>query len=173
MFTLFSPGHPYVSSLTQKIYKCVIAQLPTSSIAIFLKDKNNNLEFKGVVKDENVNDPLSEMDKSKVFNSVEKGDSGTPISAKVELADPQNNHKEDKRTVVVALVSYGHEITSWKGVSVPKKYCFNHATKVSKEIVSWIKRMDSVKMNSGKRKAVLDDSCLYLHANRVKSTSVI
>ena len=136
----------------------MIPQLPTSSIAIFLKDKKDNLEFKGIVKDENVNDPLSKMDESKVFNSAEHGDSGTPISAKVELADPRNNYKEDKRTVIVAIESYGREITSLNGVKVPRKSCSNYGTKVSEEIISWIKRMDSMKINSGEINAVLDES---------------
>ena len=64
-------------------YGCIKPKLPKSNVAIFLKDKNGNLEFKAVEKVENVNEPLSVYDKFKVFNGPGGCDSGSPWSAKV------------------------------------------------------------------------------------------
>ena len=122
--------------------------LPKSNIAIFLKDKNGNLEFKAVEKIENVNEPLSVYDKYKVFNGPGGCDSGSPVSAKVLVPDPKNGMKDEKRRVVVAIFNEGRAPTDIKSM-VPMEDCYTYGTKVNEELISWIKSFDSMKLYSG------------------------
>ena len=123
--------------------------LPKSNIAIFLKDKNGNLEFKAVEKVENVNDPLSVYDKFKVFSSPGGCDSGSPWSARVLIPDPKNGMNHEKRRVVVAVMNEGRAPTDIRSM-VPMENCYTYGTKVNNELISWIKKFDSMKLYSGK-----------------------
>ena len=135
----------------QGVYSCIKHRLPKSSVAIFLKDKNGNLEFKALEKVENVNDPLSDNDKLKVFSCTAGGDSGSPVSAKVMVPDPENIMKEEKRRVMVAILNTGQNPTALQDL-VPSEICWDYGTKVSEEIISWMKKFDSMQLYSGTRK---------------------
>ena len=136
---------------TQGLYGCIKPTLPKSSVAIFLKDKNGNLEFKAIEKVENVNDPLSVNDKFKVFNTPGGGDSGSPVSAKVIVPDPDTVIKKEKRRVIVAVQSNGQTPTNLEDV-VPGEDCYIYGTKVNKNIISWIKKHHSIELYTGEMK---------------------
>ena len=140
-------------SKCQGVYGCVKHTLPKSSVAIFLKDEDGNLEFKALEKVENVNDPLSDNDKLKVFSCSGGGDSGSPVSAKVMVPDPENGMKEEKRRVMVAVHNAGLDPTTLQDL-VPSEACWHDGTKVSEEMISWMKKFDSMQLYSG-RKTIL------------------
>ena len=139
---------------SQGLYGCIKPTLPKSSVAIFIKDKNGKLEFKAIEKVENVNNPLSVNDKFKVFNTPGGGDSGSPVSAKVIV--PDNVIKKEKRRVIVAVQSNGQTPTNLEDVvpfaTFAHTDCYIYGTKVNKNIISWIKKLHSIELYTGKMK---------------------
>ena len=69
------------------------------------------------------------------------------------VPDPKNGMKDEKRRVVVAILSEGRAPTDIKSM-VPMEDCYTYGTKVNEELISWIKNFDSMKLYSGKMQMV-------------------
>ena len=137
----------FINNIIRETYKCVIPKIPTSTVAAFFKDKKGNLELKTVRNERNVNTPLSVADHRKVFSAGATGDSGTPLSANILVLEP-NSGKAEKRFVIIAIFSNGGGIYTDKG-TIPIKECRDYGTKVGKDMVSWMKKLDSIDTQSG------------------------
>ena len=151
----------FINDIIRETYKCVIPKIPTSSVAAFLKDKKGNLELKTVRNERNVNSPISVADHRKVFSAGATGDSGTPLSANIVVSEPDSGAKE-KRHVIVAIFSNGGGIYTEKG-TIPIKECRDYGTKVSKHMVSWIKKLGSIDIQSGLMFTILVRTINYLY----------
>ena len=134
---------------SRKHYKCLESKFPSSNVAIFAKDRYGNLELKTMKKVKNVNFPSSfwmgDWALSKGYNLVASGDSGGPVSAKVNVPNeyPRTSTSvEETRHVLLAIFTNSGNITT-------TDKCVNYGTKVSEDIVSWIKKLESMKLNSG------------------------
>ena len=115
---------------------------------MFLKDKNGKLELKAVYKDPNYVD-ISQMKKFKyIYNNMGTGDSGAPISIKRLIFNKKNRKAKiikENRSIIVGVYASG------TGISVPSDtMCVNTATKVSQDVVDWIKKIDSGDFSLGK-----------------------
>ena len=131
---------------SRKHYKCLESKFPSSNVAIFAKDRYGNLELKTMKKVKNVNNPSSFRALSKGYNLGGGGDSGGPVSAKVNVPNkyPRTaTSDEETRHVLLAIFTNSGNITT-------TDKCVNYGTKVSEDIVSWIKKLESMKLNSGK-----------------------
>ena len=112
-------------------------------MAIFGKDKHNNLKLRTIEKVKNIDNPSNFYDL--VYNIPGSGDSGGPISAKTRISTEYpgtSKSTDEKRHVLLAIFTNSAEITS-------KNKCKIYGTKVSEGIVSWIKKIESMKLNSG------------------------
>ena len=141
----------YWCGLARKHYRCLEPILPTSKVVVFEKDKYDNLELKTIEKVINVKNPSSASGDSKVYNQAGEGDSGSAVSAKVDV--PNNFPKtvtsiDEKRHVILAIISSGGGIEK---AFAGKNKCNNVATKVSEDVVSWIKKIELTDSNSGKQ----------------------
>ena len=115
---------------------------------MFLKDTNGKLELKAVYKDPNYVD-ISQMKKFKyIYNNMGTGDSGAPISIKRLIFNKKNRKAKiikENRSIIVGVYASG------TGISVPSDtMCVNTATKVSQDVVDWIKKIDSGDFSLGK-----------------------
>ena len=116
---------------------------------MFLKDKNGKLEFKAVYKDPNYVD-ISGMKKFKyIYNNIGPGDSGGPIMINRLIFNKENkNTKEttkENRNIIVAVTVKGYDITP-----PDDSICIMLGSKVSQDVVDWIKKMDSGDYSLGK-----------------------
>ena len=152
-------------NFAENSYKCIVPRIPKATIALFLRDKNGNLEFKGIEKDEN------NMNHKKPFHpnfyqSIEQGDSGGPISLKVydsnlnfeSVSNLQTGEfAGEKRHVILAVISAGTGIKSrndfesviYPGVDLFSK-CNSQASKVTEDVVDWIKKLHGSALGTGK-----------------------
>ena len=126
-------------------YKCLEPKFPSSNVAVFVKDEYGNLKLKTIEKVKNIHNPSSFHDL--VYNINGRGDSGGPISAKTKLSNEHSttsNSIEDKRHVMLAIFTNGRGIAA-------KNICKSTGTKMSEGIVSWIKKLESMDVNSGEK----------------------
>ena len=76
------------------------------------------------------------------YNTIALGDSGGPVSAKVNILNKRPNSIKDaveKRHVIVAIITNGGGLNSYlKSIE-----CSIAVPKVSKDIVKWIKQLHS------------------------------
>ena len=75
------------------------------------------------------------------YSTIASGDSGGPVSAKVNILNKRPNSIKDaveKRHVIVAIITNGGGLNSYLKISE----CSIAVPKVSKDIVKWIKQLD-------------------------------
>ena len=76
------------------------------------------------------------------YSTIALGDSGGPVSAKVNILNKRPNSIKDaveKRHVIVAIITNGGGLNSY----LKSSECSIALPKVSKDIVKWIKQLDS------------------------------
>ena len=131
-------------------YKCLTVKHPTSYIAIFTKDQNGKLEYRVNRKDESGNNPSN----FRPYQASGPGDSGSPWSTTVDVDSSDDDESDDdgpstskkrrkdkdKRHVIVGIHSRGDLKATCKK---PKKStsCIQKTTKLTEDIVAWIKSM--------------------------------
>ena len=107
---------------------------------MFLKDKNGKLKFKAVYKDPHYVD-ISEMKEFKyIYSNTGSADSGGPIMIKRLIFYKENLAAESikNRNIIVGITSISSGISKGKD-----SLCINIGTKVSQDVVDWIKKMDN------------------------------
>ena len=76
------------------------------------------------------------------YSTIALGDSGGPVSTKVNILNKRPNSIKDaveKRHVIVAIITNGGGLNSY----LKSSECSIAVPKVSKDIVKWIKQLDS------------------------------
>ena len=137
-----------------KYYKCLTVKHPTSYIAIFTKDQNGQLKYQVNRQDKRGNDPSNSQKFFRPYQASAPGDSGSPWSTKVKIEtevdtsdddEPSNSAKrrkveQDKRHVIVGIHSRSFDKAS---CTKPRKLtsCIPKTTKLTEDIVAWIKSM--------------------------------
>ena len=107
---------------------------------MFLKDQNGKLELKAVYKDPHYVD-ISEMKEFKyIYRNTGSADSGGPIMIKRLIFYKENLAAESikNRNIIVGITSISSGISKGKD-----SLCINIGTKVSQDVVDWIKKMDN------------------------------
>ena len=130
-------------------YKCIVPRFPKAEIAVFLRFSDGKLEFQGMVKDESNIDHEKREGYQNIYNNVAYGDSGGPIMT--EVIDKMG----EKRHVLVAVIARGFGIRGLDKRELTlqpvKTKCIADGSKVTEEIVSWIKKVNSGDYSSGKK----------------------
>ena len=137
---------------SRKHYKCLESKFPSSNVAIFAKDRYGNLELKTMKKVKNVNNPSSFWALSKGYNLAASGDSGGPASAKVNVPNeyPRTSTSvEETRHVLLAIFTNSGNMFEQNEYPINYTKCLTTGTKVSEDIVRWIKKLESMELNSG------------------------
>ena len=111
-----------------------------------MKDDNGDLDFKGIMKDKNFIDLSERQSYGTIYNNLAHGDSGGPIMRKIDIE--VNNKKTEKRNVIVAIISIGVLPTIITDKINTK--CLTEGTKVTQEMIQWIKKLDSGDYSLGK-----------------------
>ena len=96
-----------------------------------MKDEKGNLEFKGTRQDSNYLDYSNVKGYPNFYNNLAPGDSGGPTAR--EFIE-----KNEKRYVILAVVSNGFELSENDGIK-----CQSIVSKITKEVVQWIKELHS------------------------------
>ena len=135
---------------TKNYLKCIVPRTPSATIGIFTKDANGDLEFEGMQKDENYGKHVNLFRYPDVYMAVGKGDSGGPVMRKVK------DKNGGKRHVVIAVMTNGYgikEIFSPDLTDEPvETKCIAQATKLSEDVVRWIKTIHEDGYDLGKEK---------------------
>ena len=127
-------------------YRCIIPLFPRAKISIFVTDDNGDLEFKGIKKDPNFIDLSQRGAYGNVYNKLAPGDSGGPIMRKIYIDDPKiRKENQEQRNVIVAIISSGYGVTEKRDTK-----CIDQGTKVTQEMIQWIKKLDSGDYSLGK-----------------------
>ena len=121
--------------LNRKYYKCLTAKHPTSNVAIFIKHTNGSLTFEGVKQDKLGKTPSNSPDLFKAYQTSGPGDSGSPWSTKINLYDDEMKRHENRHGIHTSGRQH-----SCKGLKKMSK-CLQTTTKVTEEIVEWIKKL--------------------------------
>ena len=133
---------------TRKHLKCIVPHTPSATIGIFTKDANGDLEFEGMEQDENYGAHVNLLRYPDVYMAVGAGDSGGPVMREV------TDENGEKRHVVIAVMTNGYgikEIFSPDLTDEPvETKCIASATKLSEEVVSWIKKIHEHGYDLGK-----------------------
>ena len=116
----------------------MIPPYPRATIAIFLKDAKGNLEFKGTRQDSNYLDYSNVKGYPNFYNNLAKGDSGGPTAREFM-------EKNEKRYVILAVLSKIHYLA--ENTDEGSK-CKSTVSKITKEVVQWIKELHSKHENS-------------------------
>ena len=131
-------------------YKCIVPRLPKTEIAVFLRFSDGKLEFQGMVKDKSHIEYEKREGYPNIYNNVAHGDSGGPIMTDV------SDMMGEKRYVLVAVTSRGFGIRGLDKRELTtepvKTKCIADGSKVTEEIVRWIKKVDSGDYTSGKHR---------------------
>ena len=131
-------------------YKCIVPRFPKAEIAVFLRFSDGKLEFQAMVKDESNIEYEKREGYPNIYNNVAHGDSGGPIMTKV------NDKIGETRHVLVAVTSRGFDIRGLDKRELTtepvKTKCIADGSKVTEEIVRWIKKVDSGDYSSGKHR---------------------
>ena len=133
---------------TRNHLKCIVPRTPSATIAIFTKDAKGHLEFEGMEQDENYGEHANLLRYPDVYLAVGAGDSGGPVMREV------TDKNREKRHVVVAVMTNGYGI---KEVFSPdlsdepfETKCIAQATKLSEEVIRWIKNIHEGSYHLGK-----------------------
>ena len=130
-------------------YKCLEPILPRPETAFFLKDRDGNLEFKLMRKDDL--EDYYEIMMHPGFTDGNHGDSGSPILRKVDVLDKHYKEKigaAEKRNVIVGINVKGRGIDSFIG---DYRKCSTIGIKVSEDIIHWLKNLDSKYGDAGEK----------------------
>ena len=131
-------------------YKCIVPRFPKTEIAVFLRLSDGKLEYQGMVKDESHIDYEKREGYQNIYNNFAHGDSGGPIMTEV------NDKMGEKRHVLVAVIARGFGIRGLDKRELTtepvKTKCIADGSKVTEEIVSWIKKVDSGHYSSGEHR---------------------
>ena len=125
-------------------YKCVVPRFPRATIGVFAENELEELEFKGMKKDPNdlrVSDYLGSF---KVFNAAGPGDAGAPVSRTV------SDLNGDRRHVLIAVLSQMSRLNETIQEKMNTK-CISDASKITRDVVKWIKDLDSGGASLGER----------------------
>ena len=107
-----------------------------------MENEYKELEFKGMKKDSNdlhVSDYLGSF---KAYNAAGPGDAGAPVSRTV------SDSKGDRRHVLIAMLSQTSRLNETIQEKVNTK-CISDASKITRDVVKWIKDLDSGGASSG------------------------
>ena len=119
----------------------MVPQIPTADTAIFSKNKNGELEFRGMQQHE----PYIDIDNLPTFPEVYRnayhGDSGGPVMRKIRDRSGKERH------VLVAVIAHGSDITRLKRSN---SKCLTSVCKLTEEVVKWIKKIDKGDFEYGK-----------------------
>ena len=121
---------------TWKHYKCMNPRMPTAETAIFVKTKNGELELRGMEKEE----PYVDINNPEVYWNGAGGDSGGPVMRRI--ADSNG----EERLVIVAVMA----ISSKSSIMPLTTKCISKASKLTEEVVKWIKEIDKRNYETGK-----------------------
>ena len=124
-------------------YKCVVPRFPRATIGVFEKDKNEKLVFKGVKKDPNDVRISDYQGAFKAYNAAGQGDAGAPVSRKII------DRNGDKRHVLMAVLSKTSRINETIQEKIKTK-CITDASKITDDVVKWIKNLAGGGDSSGK-----------------------
>ena len=112
-------------------------QIPKANTAIFVKTKNGELELRGMEKEE----PFVDINNSrKLYWNVNVGDSGGPVMRTI------TDSKGKERLVIVAVNALSPEIS----IKPYNPKCSSHVSKLTQEVVKWIKEIDQRNYETGK-----------------------
>ena len=121
----------------------MVPKIPAGDTAIFSKNKNGELQFRGMDHDE----PYINIDNlpsfPEVYRTLGNGDSGGPVMKRI------TDSNREKRRVIVAVNSKGYGIDT-RIYSKYKTKCIAEGSKLTKEIVDWIKEVDKGNYELGK-----------------------
>ena len=132
----------------QSIYKCVKSIVPRASTHVFsrtLDDKQQvlikfeKLKYKGPVQDDEIKHASGHV-------TTYSGDSGSPFW----------KYDASKRAVVVSIVSskVGPKSDPRSPLNKnPEMQCNNKATKLTEEVVSWIKEKAGISIKKGRKRS--------------------
>ena len=122
-------------------YKCIVPKIPAANTAIFSKNKNGELQYRGMDHDEpyvNIDNLLSFPE---VYRNLGPGDSGGPVMKRI------TDLNGEKRHVIVAVNSIS------SGIKKNYRYetkCISEVSKLTEEIVKWIKEVNRGNYELGK-----------------------
>ena len=139
VYTKFCTSDPssFTPRETWKHYKCMNPRFPTADTAIFVKTKNGELELRGMEQEE----PYVDIDNlPKVYWNAASGDSGGPVMRRI--ADSNG----EERLVIVAVMAIG----SKNSIMPLTTKCISKASKLTEEVVKWIKEIDKRNYETGK-----------------------
>ena len=131
-------------------------------MAVFARDERGLLQLKTIAKVKNINNPSSFIGLfQQAYYNGGSGDSGGPVSSKTKVSSDPKTSKGlgEKRHVIIAIYTNGR-----KSMSTYK--CKAYGTKVSMGIVSWIKKLESMDLNAGKRMPYLIQILKNIDKNR-------
>ena len=130
-----------VSKEERHHHKCMVPHVPRATIAVFNRDCNGDIHLRGMKQDDYVfkydNTGLPEY-KDISYRLTGKGDSGGPVMKTMTT----------KRLVQVAVISGGWTL----GIPEIESKCFKQVTKVTEEVVEWIKELEKGNYYTGKIK---------------------
>ena len=119
----------------------MVPQIPTADTAIFSKNKNGELQFRGMQQHE----PYIDIDKlptfPEVYRNINHGDSGGPVMRKLKDINAKERH------VLVAVNAHGTDITFLETLN---SKCLASVCKLTEEVVKWIKKIDKGDFEYGK-----------------------
>ena len=139
VYTKFCISDPskFTPRETWKNYRCMNPQIPKANTAIFVKTKNGELELRGMEKEE----PYVDINNSrKLYWNVNVGDSGGPVMRTI------TDSKGKERLVIVAVNALSPEIS----IKPYNPKCSSHVSKLTQEVVKWIKEIDQRNYETGK-----------------------
>ena len=101
------------------------------------------------MKDRNFIDLSQRRGYGSIYNNLAHGDSGGPIMRKINIDAKHPETEEiinEKRNVIVAIISKGTTLVERRNTK-----CVDRGTKVTQEMIKWIKKLDSGDYSLGKR----------------------
>ena len=124
---------------TRKYLKCIVPHTPSATIGIFTKDANGDLKFEGMEQDENYGKHANLLRYPDIYMNIGNGDSGGPVMREV------TNENGEKRHVVIAVTTNSCGIKETFNPDLTDEpietKCIAQATKLSEEVVRWIKKI--------------------------------
>ena len=124
-------------------HKCMVPQVPRATIGVINRNRNGDLHVRGMLQDEsffkyeNIGLPRY---KDISYRITGKGDSGGPVMKTII------DKSGVKRLVQVAVISGGSII----GIPDIESKCFDQVTKLTEEVVEWLKELEKGNYYTGK-----------------------
>ena len=123
-------------------YKCVVPRFPRATIGVFAENELEELEFKGMKKDQNDLRVPDYLGSFKAYNAAGPGDAGAPVLRTV------SDLNGDRRHVLIAVLSQTSRLNETIQEKMNTK-CISDASKITSDVVKWIKDLDSGGAGSG------------------------